>query len=336
MRGASRFSMPMPDVPLVCSTLELHRLDPDAPRTLVLRAALRVRRQHAEVREAHPVLRAHEHHRRRHTGEREPLDVPIAIDAGERATLRSFVADRSRDDVAEAACTLIRYGFGVWLARDDDEVVTTNVPNEIAAAFADHRVRRVADGGPEPSNDDVGRREPERVRERLEVVEVQITDRERIALRNTLRDLLLDRMPTRQSARRVAITFTLDEPQQRRHSRAQLPRIERLREVIVRAGGKPFDLALDLRLRGEHEHRNARRERIALHVTADFESRHPWHAVIEDDEVRLAFADRRERSEPIFGQADLVSRRTEEVTKHEPHVLVVVGEQQVTHYRTAA
>jgi hypothetical protein len=58
--------------------------------------------------------------------------------------------------------------------------------------------------------------------------------------------------------------------------------------------------------------------------------------MIQDDEVRLAFTDRRESSEPVFGQADLVSRRAKEVTQHVPHVLVVVGEQQVTHGRTAA
>jgi len=58
--------------------------------------------------------------------------------------------------------------------------------------------------------------------------------------------------------------------------------------------------------------------------------------MVEDDEVGLTLADGSECSEPIFCQADLVSRRPEEVTQHESHVLIVVGEQQVTHYLTAA
>ena len=58
--------------------------------------------------------------------------------------------------------------------------------------------------------------------------------------------------------------------------------------------------------------------------------------MIQDDEVRLAFTDRRESSEPVFGQADLVSRGMKEVTQHQSHVLVVIGEQQVTHSKTAA
>ena len=58
--------------------------------------------------------------------------------------------------------------------------------------------------------------------------------------------------------------------------------------------------------------------------------------MIENDEIRLTFSNRGERSEPVFGQADLVTRRAKEVTQHVTHVLVVVGEQQVTHDRTAA
>jgi hypothetical protein len=58
--------------------------------------------------------------------------------------------------------------------------------------------------------------------------------------------------------------------------------------------------------------------------------------MIENHEVVLAFANGSERSEPVFGQAHLVSRRAKEVTQHVTHVLVVVGEQQVTHDRTAA
>ena len=58
--------------------------------------------------------------------------------------------------------------------------------------------------------------------------------------------------------------------------------------------------------------------------------------MVQDDQVGLALADRRESSEPIFGQADLVSQRMKEVTQHESHVLVVVGKQQVTHSQTAA
>jgi hypothetical protein len=58
--------------------------------------------------------------------------------------------------------------------------------------------------------------------------------------------------------------------------------------------------------------------------------------MVEDDKVRLALSNGCECGEPIFSQADLVTRRPEEVTQHVPHVLVVVGEQQVTHDLTAA
>jgi len=58
--------------------------------------------------------------------------------------------------------------------------------------------------------------------------------------------------------------------------------------------------------------------------------------MVEDDEVWLALSNGRECGEPIFSQAHLVTRRPKEITQHQSHVLVVIGEQQVTHYLTAA
>jgi hypothetical protein len=84
---------------LVPSPSRLHRLDQDAPCTLLLGTTLRVGGLHAEVRQTDPILRAHEHQGSGDVSEREALDVSITIDAGEVSALRGLVADRSRDDV---------------------------------------------------------------------------------------------------------------------------------------------------------------------------------------------------------------------------------------------
>src|SRR5690349_14521613 len=95
------------------------------------------------MRETDPLLRTHHHHGRRDARERESLDVPIAVDTGEVAALRCLVAHGALDHVAKSTRTLVRHRFRILLRGDDDEVITTNVADEISTAFADDCERRL-------------------------------------------------------------------------------------------------------------------------------------------------------------------------------------------------
>ena len=83
--------------------------------------------------------------------------------------------------------------------------------------------------------------EAEGVGERLEVVEVQIAEREVPAPGDAALNGVFDGPAARQSASGVAIGLALHEAQQRDHACAQLARIEGLGQVVVGAGVETDD-----------------------------------------------------------------------------------------------
>jgi hypothetical protein len=141
-------------------------------------------------------------------------------------------------------------------------------------------------------------------------------------------------MISRSMARPPGRPLALNETKQRLHARAELARVERLGEVIIGTRGEAFHLRLDRALRGEHEHGDARGERVGFHPTAHLEPVHAGHGVVENDEVGLAGLDSGEGGVTVFDEVDFVSRGPEQVPEHQAHLFVVVGEEQITHGST--
>ena len=183
----THFPIPSPD--------ELHRLDEDAPGTLLLRATLGVCGRHPEVREIDPALRTYEHHCGRHVSQRKALDVAVAIDAGEVPAFGRLITDRARDHVAEPARAFLDDRLAVRFRGDNDEVIAANVADEVAPALTRDGVCGISDRRPQSANDEIGSGEAERISERREVIQLELAYGKRFRLSDSARDLLLDRVP---------------------------------------------------------------------------------------------------------------------------------------------
>ncbi|HEY3583760.1 MAG TPA: hypothetical protein VGL90_05205, partial [Casimicrobiaceae bacterium] len=224
---------------------------------------------------------------------------------------------------------LARDRLGVLFRRHDDEIVATAVPDEILVA--PHHVHRVANRVTHVPNHHVRDRETERVRKRLEVVEIDVADRESFAQLRPPRYLIFDRLTTREPARRIAIALAPHQPQQRHDPRSQLARIERLRQVVIGARLECFHFVFDIAARREHQHGNPRGERIQLHSATHLDPRHPRHHEIEHHQLRLARLNRGQCRRAVRREMHVVPRRSEDLAHHEAHVLVIVDAQDVTH-----
>ena len=116
-----------------------------------------------------------------------------------------LVTHRVPRHVHEPKCTFPRDRERTLHRGDGNEVIASDVPDEIR--WRPRRLDRASDRLPHVSDHHVRDREAERVRERLEVVEIDVTDRERFSsLRATL-DLVLDRLSSRKPARRISIAL---------------------------------------------------------------------------------------------------------------------------------
>src|SRR5690606_10381140 len=82
-------------------------------------------------------------------------------------------------------------------------------------------------------DDGVRGREAEPVIERLEVVHVEIAERERLSLAPASVEFALDRRAAGKSGGRVQVSPLLAQAQERIHPRQQLPRVERLADEVV-------------------------------------------------------------------------------------------------------
>src|SRR6185312_8996742 len=134
-----------------------------------------------------------------------------------------------------------------------------------------HRLHRAPNGLSHVTNDHVRRGEAKGISERLEIVEVEVTHSEPLPQMRPPRNLILNGLAARETAGRIAVPFAADYPQQRHDPRAQLTRIERLGEIVVRAGLECLDLVCHVVTRREHEHGNAGREWIPLDRATDFD-----------------------------------------------------------------
>src|SRR5512146_15706 len=306
----------------------LHRLHQNGACATLLRAALHFRGERADVAHGNPAIRIHLQYRGGQPGDRELASVSVAIDPHEMTALHRLAPHRSYGHVHEAYCTLA-CDLAPILLGDYDEVVAPDVPHEVVRTS--HLLHRAPNRLPHVADDHVCRGEAKGISKGLEIVEVEVTHREPLPQMRPPRNLVLDGLAARETAGRIAVPFAADYPQQRHDPRAQLTRIERLGEIVVRTGFERFDLVCHVVTRREHEHGNAGGEWIPLDRATDFDARHPRHDEVEHEKIRLSLLNGRERGKSVGSELDLMPRRAEHFPQHEPHVLVIVDTQDVTH-----
>src|SRR6185503_9276230 len=173
-------------------------------------------------------------------------------DAGERTGLRRLLTDCALYYPLRASCALGDERFSATWCSEDDEVVAADMADEILPGFGSHGVRRLPDRCSHSTNHLVGNRKAKRVGERLEVIEVEVADGERLLSLDPIHDFAIDRPPTRKAARWIAVRLALHESQQCLDTRAELARVERFGEIVIGAGRESFDLRFDGALRRKH------------------------------------------------------------------------------------
>ena len=119
------------------------------------------------------------------------------------------------------------------------------------------------------------------------------------------------------------------QPDQRAEARVQLPRVDGLGEVVVRAGREPRHPRVQLALGGQEDHGDEVRHRVALELAAQVDPGDPRHPDVEQHQVRRLLGDLDER---LLRGSD-VAHRVAQVLDVVPHRLpdqeVVVDDQDV-------
>src|SRR5436305_11291550 len=122
-------------------------------------------------------------------GQRELSLLALAVQSGEPAAGRRFLVDLFGQHRRETAVALTPDGFGAWPLRHHQEIVTADMPGEVAlTARPFHDVSYEAAGG---TDHVVGHRETKGIGEGFEVVQVDIADAEFLANGRAAPDLLL-------------------------------------------------------------------------------------------------------------------------------------------------
>src|SRR5579883_1026439 len=178
-------------------------VDEDRPRALLLGPPLGIGGELAEMADRDPLVRAHEHDRGRHGGDREGPRQAVAIDPVERAPLERVAPDDAADHIPEPAAALAHHAGRAIERRHDQEIIAADVADEIRRV-ADRR-HRFQHRGPGPTDHGIGGGEAERVGERLEVVDIEVADGERLLGADPPHDLFLDRPPAREPTRGGAV-----------------------------------------------------------------------------------------------------------------------------------
>ena len=158
----------------------------------------------------------------------------------------------------------------------------------------------------------------------LEVVDVDPRERQRVAVADGERDRalelvravaavgetgevvgerLLGEPPVRVDERVVELLHA----QRRGHARLQLGGVERLAQVVVRTGAQRGQQQRLLVLGGEHDHRHRGEAVVGAQPGEHVEAAEPRQLVVEQDRVRPALCDERERPLAVGGGHDLVA-----------------------------
>ena len=99
-----------------------------------------------------------------------------------------------------------------------------------------------------------------------------------------------------------------DPAQHRAHARDQLVERERLGDVVVGAHVEAVQAVALLDPRGEHDHRQIRGRRLAAQLAAELEAGHVRQHPVEQDQVRRALGDQRQRLVGVEGLLDREAR----------------------------
>ncbi len=89
-------------------------------------------------------------------------------------------------------------------------------------------------------------------------------------------------------------------PRERCHARAQLVRVDRLRQELVGARLDPLDAIGHVRQPGHQDHRRQPRGGIGLEPAADLEAVQVRHPDVEEDDVRMVLLHRVERLRAVL------------------------------------
>ena len=126
--------------------------------------------------------------------------------------------------------------------------------------------------------------EPIAVVERLEVIEVEPQDREHLAGRDPPLHLGFDLNVSGQTGQRRDRAHLARPAKRRLHARNELHRIERFRDVVVRARSQAEHLVRRHRLRGEHDDAHAARSAFGAQTLAHLIAVELRHHDVQDDE----------------------------------------------------
>ncbi len=124
--------------------------------------------------------------------------------------------------------------------------------------------------------------------------------------------------------RRVAVGAA---PQQRAHAREQLVEVERLHDVVVRAGVEPGDPVGDGLTRGQHQHGRAVAARAQ--PPAHLEPVDIGHQDVEQHQVGRRLRQCRQGGPAAFGLGDVVAGKRERAAQGVAHGTLIVDDQDL-------
>ena len=117
------------------------------------------------------------------------------------------------------------------------------------------------------------------------------------------------------------------DAQHRLEPRLQLRKLDRLCDVVVRAGLESFDLVLGRVERRLHDDRNERQIRVRLHAPRDFHSVDVRHHYVEEDQIGGRRLDLLQCLPPVHCRLGRVPPRLETCAQQLYVVFVIVDDQ---------
>src|SRR3954447_21723814 len=264
-----------------------------------------------------------------HGDERVAALLALAVDDRDVPLAHIVRVVEQRDTLVEAGDGLRRERLDLLRLADHDEVVATDVPDERLRAHdlgADLLERRG-----EQRDDVVAAQPAVAVVERLEVVEVDVTDRERSLATGARRDLLVDAVIAGQTGQRRHGAHLGVAAQCRPHPRNQLEGVERFDDVVVGTGGESDHLVHRQALRRQHDDGQARGERIGAQPPGQLDPVDARHHHVDQREVRQLPADDFQGLLPVMCDDDVEALEPEIYLDEPGDVDVVVDDEDRAH-----